>query len=74
MKYAYFSSSFQLVPGLKYTEWWAKLEKDGKVRHNIMTQIARVLAAVVTVFIGLWTLFTSQGGGVIAATVDCAWI
>ena len=35
-------------------------EKDDKVRH-IMTQIASLLA-VATVFIGLWTLFTSQGG------------
>ena len=40
---------------------WTKLEKDGKVRHN-MTQIASLLA-VATVFIGLWTLFTSQRGG-----------
>ena len=44
--------------------WWTKLEKNDKVRHNniIMTQIASLLA-VATVFIGLWTLFTSQGGG-----------
>ena len=51
--------------------WWAKLEKNDKVRHNnIMTQMANLLA-VATVFIGLWTLFISQGGGggVIAAMV-----
>ena len=40
--------------------WWAKLEKNHKVRHN-MTQIASLLA-VATVFIDLWTLFTSHGG------------
>ena len=41
--------------------WRAKLEKNDKVRH-IVTQIASLLA-VATVFIGLWTLFYSQGGG-----------
>ena len=32
-----------------------------------MTQIASLLA-VATVFIGLWTLFYSQGGGLICKT------
>ena len=41
--------------------WWAKLEKNDKVRH-IMTQIASLLA-VATVYIDLWTPFYSQGGG-----------
>ena len=41
--------------------WWAKLEKNNKVRHN-MTQIASLLA-VATVIIDLWTPFYSQGGG-----------
>ena len=41
--------------------WWAKLEKNDKVRHN-MTQIASLLA-VATVFIDLWTPFYSRGGG-----------
>ena len=41
--------------------WWAKLEKNDKVRH-IVTQIASLLA-VATVFLDLWTPFYSQGGG-----------
>ena len=40
--------------------WWAKLEKNDKVRH-IVTQIASLLA-VATVFIDSWTPFYSQGG------------
>ena len=35
--------------------WWAKLEKNDKVRY-IVTQIASLLA-VATVFIDLWTPF-----------------
>ena len=46
---------------LSLAVWWAKLEKNNKVRHN-MTQIASLLA-VATVFIDLWTLFYSQGRG-----------
>ena len=56
------------ISALSLAVWWVKLEKNNKVRHN-MTRIATLLA-VATVFIGLWTLFTSQRGGVIAATVD----
>ena len=41
--------------------WWAKLEKNDKVRHT-MTQIASLLA-VATVFVDLWAPFYSQGGG-----------
>ena len=40
--------------------WWAKLEKNDKVRH-IVIQIASLLA-VATVFIDLWTPLYSQGG------------
>ena len=39
-----------------------KTRENDKVRRNIMIQIASLLA-VATVFIGLWTLFTSPGGG-----------
>ena len=46
---------------LSLAVWWAKLEKNDKVRH-IVTQIASLLA-VATVFIDLWTPFYSQGGG-----------
>ena len=46
---------------LSLAVWWAKLEKNDKVRH-IMTQIASLLA-IATVFIDVWTLFYSQGGG-----------
>ena len=46
---------------LSLVVWWAKLEKNDKVRH-IVTQIASLLA-VTTVFIDLWTPFYSQGGG-----------
>ena len=46
---------------LSLAVWWAKLEKNDKVRH--MTQIASLLA-VATVFIDLWTPFYSQGAGV----------
>ena len=35
--------------------WWAKLEENDKVRHN-MTQIASLLA-VATVFVDLWAAF-----------------
>ena len=45
---------------LSLAVWWAKLEKNDKVRH-ITTQIASLLA-VATVFIDLWTPFYSQGG------------
>ena len=45
---------------LSLAVWWAKLEKNDKVRH-IVTQIASLLA-VATVFIDLWTPFYSQGG------------
>ena len=52
---------------LSLAVWWAKLEKNDKVRHNV-TQIARLLA-VATVFIDLWTPFYSQGErGLIHAT------
>ena len=44
---------------LSLAVWWAKLEKNDKVRH-IMTQIASLLA-IATVFIDVWTLFYSQG-------------
>ena len=46
---------------LSHAVWWAKLEKNDKVRHN-MTQIASLLA-VATVFVDLWAPFYSQGGG-----------
>ena len=46
---------------LSLAVWWAKLEKNDKVRH-IVTQIASLLA-VATVFIDLWTPFYSQGRG-----------
>ena len=46
--------------------WWAKLEKNDKVTHN-MTQIASLLA-VATVFVDLWAPFYSQGGGLICET------
>ena len=46
---------------LSLAVWWAKLEKNDKVRH-IVSQIASLLA-VATVFIDLWTPFYSQEGG-----------
>ena len=46
---------------LSLAVWWAKLEKNYKVKHN-MTQIASLLA-VATVFVDLWASFYSQGGG-----------
>ena len=46
---------------LSLAVWWAKLEKNNKVRQNV-THIASLLA-VATVFIDLWTPFYSQGGG-----------
>ena len=46
---------------LSLAVWWAKLEKNDKVRHN-MTQIASLLA-VTAVFVDLWAPFYSQGGG-----------
>ena len=48
----------RVISVLSLAVWWSKLEK---VRYN-MTQIASLLA-VATAFIGLWTLFYSQGGG-----------
>ena len=51
---------------LSLAVWWAKLEKNNKVRH-IVTQIASLLA-VATVFIDLLTPFYSQGGGLIRET------
>jgi hypothetical protein len=39
---------------LSLAVWWAKLEKNDKVRNN-MTQMASVLA-VATAFKGLWTV------------------
>ena len=49
---------------LSLAVWWAKLEKNDKVRHN-MTQIASLLA-VATVFVDLcqnWLHFTVREGG-----------
>ena len=46
---------------LSLAVWWAKLEKNDKVGHN-MTQIASLLA-VATVFVDLRAPFYSQGGG-----------
>ena len=43
---------------LSLAVWWAKLEKNDKVRH-IVTQIASLLAVATD----LWTPFYSQGGG-----------
>ena len=54
---------------LSLAVWWAKLKKNDKVLRYNMTQIASLLA-VATVFIGLWTLFTSRGGGGGAYTRD----
>ena len=54
------------ISALSLAVWWAKLEKNDKVRH-IMTLIASLLA-VATVFIDLWTPFYSQGGGLIRET------
>ena len=51
---------------LSLAVWWAKLEKNNKVRHNV-TQIASLLA-VATVFIDLWNPFYCQGGGLIHET------
>ena len=51
----------RVIPVLSLAVWWAKLQKNDIVRHN-MTQIASLLAAA-TVFIGLWTLFYRGGGG-----------
>ena len=49
------------ISALSLAVWWAKLEKNDKVRHN-MTQIASLLA-VATVFVDLCAPFYSQGGG-----------
>ena len=49
------------ISALSLGVWWAKLEKNDKVRH-IVIQIASLLA-VATVFIDLWAPFYSQGGG-----------
>ena len=54
------------ISALSLAVWWAKLEKNDKVRHN-MTQIASLLA-VATVFVDLWAPFYSQGGGLIRET------
>ena len=54
-------SSGRAISVFSLAVWWAKLEKNDKVRHS-MTQIASLLA-VATVFIDLWTPFYSQGGG-----------
>ena len=46
---------------LSLAVWWAILEKNDKVKHD-MTQIASLLA-VATVSIDLWSPFYSQGEG-----------
>ena len=51
------------ISALSLAVWWAKLEKNDEVRHN-MTQIASLLA----VFVDLWAPFYSQGGGLIRET------
>ena len=56
---------------LSLAVWWAKLEKNDKVRHN-MTQIASLLA-VATVFVDLCQIMGSilqsgRGGGLIRET------
>ena len=55
-----------VISALSLAVWWAKFEKNDKVRHN-MTQIASFLA-VATVFIDLWSPFYSQGGGLMCET------
>ena len=47
---------------LSLAVWWAKLEKNDKVRHD-MTQIASLLAVAAVFFVDLWAPFYSQGGG-----------
>ena len=51
---------------LSLAVWWAKLEKNDKVRQN-MTQIASLIA-VATIFVDLWAPFYGQGGGLIRKT------
>ena len=48
---------------LSLAVWWAKLEKNNQVRHNV-TQITSLLAVATD----LWTPFYSQGAGLIRET------
>ena len=48
----------RVISVLSLAVWWAKLEKNNQVRHNV-TQIASLLAVATD----LWTPFYSQGGG-----------
>ena len=51
----------RVINALSLAVWWAKLEKNDKVRH-IMTQIASLLA-VATVFLTYGLHFTVREGG-----------
>ena len=46
---------------LSLVVWWAKLEKNDKIRHNIMTQIASLLLFLLTY--GLHFTVREVGGG-----------
>ena len=50
---------------LSHAVWWAKLEKNDKVRHN-MTQIASLLAVEVLLLLIYGLHFTVREGGLYA--------
>ena len=61
----------EVTPLVSLAAWWAKLEKNDKVRHYTMTQVASLLV-VATVFTWLMVcnvcILQSEGGGLIHDT------